>query len=258
MMNVAVFLFFAFMTLPAWGDNSIQAIKEGNALYKQGLFAEASKKYTAVIGDRGQEKVSKYNLGNALYRVGMTKENKDLDGAISDLEQSVVQYDQVLKANAKDQDAEYNKQFVSKQLERLKKKQREQKQNQQQNQSQDKNQKQQEQENKENQNQNNQQNQQWQSKDKNQAEQKQQAQKKGEEAKEGQDKKSDKKEQQSAAKDDKAKKSKEEQQAASNGKELTIQEAKDILEDYERNEEPKGLLNFIPKKGSERPVDKDW
>ena len=35
-------------------------------------------------------------------------------------------------------------------------------------------------------------------------------------------------------------------------------QAKDLLQEYERTEAPVGLLNFIPKKGKEQDVDKDW
>ena len=31
-----------------------------------------------------------------------------------------------------------------------------------------------------------------------------------------------------------------------------------MLNNYEQNEEPKGLLNFIRKKGKMSPVGKDW
>ncbi|MCK5579711.1 MAG: tetratricopeptide repeat protein [Candidatus Omnitrophica bacterium] len=39
---------------------------------------------------------------------------------------------------------------------------------------------------------------------------------------------------------------------------LTKQEAKMFLDNYQQNEEPKGLLNFMKRKGKELPVLKDW
>ncbi|MBF0570271.1 MAG: tetratricopeptide repeat protein [Candidatus Omnitrophica bacterium] len=41
-------------------------------------------------------------------------------------------------------------------------------------------------------------------------------------------------------------------------KELDRKEAQDLLEEYKENEEPKKLLNYMPKKIDDRPVLRDW
>jgi len=41
-------------------------------------------------------------------------------------------------------------------------------------------------------------------------------------------------------------------------KELDRKQAEDLLEEYQENEEPKKLLNYMPKKIDDRPVLKDW
>ena len=48
------------------------------------------------------------------------------------------------------------------------------------------------------------------------------------------------------------------QQAQENQKEIDRKQAQDLLEEYQENEEPKKLLNYMPKKIDDRPVLKDW
>jgi Ca-activated chloride channel homolog len=252
-------LLFIFLMLPqlARSESSVQAVKDGNRLYKQGSFDDAVKFYSDALKKGGQDHVANYNLGNALYRKGMAQEKQNIDGAIKDLEEAVTRYEQVLKTDAKDSDAQYNKDFVSRKLEELKKKKQEQEQKQQQKQEQKKDQKQDQQKN-EQQNKNEQQEQQQ--KDQQQKEQEQKQQDKAKEEQKKQDEQKKKEEQskveQKPNKKDENKQG-QEQQAVMPG-EMSDKEAKELLEDYQRNEEPKGLLNFIPKKTDEQPVGKDW
>ncbi|MBL8013080.1 MAG: tetratricopeptide repeat protein [Candidatus Omnitrophica bacterium] len=39
---------------------------------------------------------------------------------------------------------------------------------------------------------------------------------------------------------------------------MTPKEAQMFLDDYQRNEEPKGILYFVPHQGNDKPVTKDW
>ena len=191
--RISGFVCLIFLTFPAaaWAASSAGEVTEGNRLYKEGSFEDAAARYNAALARGGQEAVARYNLGNAMYKQGKALEEKDIDRAIGDMQQSLGDYEQVLKKNAKDADAQYNYDFVKKELERLKKKQQEQQQQKQQ---------QQQQQNKQDQ------------------------QKKQQQPQQGQDQR----------------------------------QAKDILEDYQRTEEPQGLLNFIPKDKPEKPVEKDW
>lgn len=222
------FIFLFFLTFPAavWAS-SAQTVKQGNRAYRQGNYQEAIQQYDMALKVGGQEPVARYNLGNALYKKGKAQEDNNIDGAIADMQQSLSDYEQVLKKNAKDGDARYNHEFVQKELERLKKKKEEQKKQQQQPQQQ-------------------------------KQDQGQQQEQKQDQGQQGQDQQQQQKQQEQEQQ--KQQKQQEQQQGASaqDNKEMSKQQARDILEDYQRNEEPQGLLNFIPKKGSEKPVEKDW
>ena len=39
---------------------------------------------------------------------------------------------------------------------------------------------------------------------------------------------------------------------------MTPKEAQMLLDDYQRNDEPKGMLYFKPEAGKDKPVEKDW
>ena len=110
----------------------------GTALYKKGDYLKAK----AYLEKAAQDKNGKikgqaeYNLGNDLYRSGIQKENTNVDEAIKSLQEAVGQYGQSLADNPKDQDAQFNEDFVKKEIDRLKKKKQQQQQQQQQNQKQ--------------------------------------------------------------------------------------------------------------------------
>jgi len=210
------------LTFPARARaaSSAKEVTEGNRLYKQGHYGDAASRYDAALAAGGQEAVARYNLGDALYKQGKGLEDKNIKGAIEDMQRSIADYEQVLKKNAKDADAQYNYEFVKKELERLKKKKEQQQKQQQQQQNQQREQKPRQ----------------------NQDQQKQQQQK----------------QQQPQQQDQKQPSGQQKKDSGGQDKEMPPQEAKDILEGYQRNEEPQGLLNFIPKEKPEKPVEKDW
>ena len=204
----------------------------GTALYKKGDYDKALGYLEQAALDKSVKIKSKaeYNLGNDLYKSGIKKASTNVDGAIKSLQEALGHYGQTLAVDPKDQDALFNQDFVKKEIERLKQIK---KQQQQQNQEQQKNQDQKQQ---------NQQNQRSQASQQEQKKQVQQNQQKGQQASES-----------------KAQKQKNPQaQALQNQKMLDRKEAQDILEDYQENEEPKKLLNYMPKKIDDRPVLKDW
>jgi len=199
----------------------------GTAWYKKGDYAKAY----GFLEQAAQEKNIKikpkaeYNLGNVLYKAGMQKANTNVDKAIKSLQEALGRYGQTIAVDPKDQDALYNQDFVKKEIARLKKIKRQQQKNQQRQQ----NQKQQQG------NRQNQHNQQGQQNQQKQQENQQQSQK------------SNSKNQKNA-----------QEQARENQKEFDRKQAEDLLEEYQENEEPKKLLNYMPKKIDDRPVLRDW
>ena len=228
--------------------NSLARYDLGTALYKKGDFDRSTKYLQQSLAAKGPDLRLKaqYNLGNALYKSGMARERQDIDGAIASLQKSLGNFDDVIKDDAKDADARYNRDIVQKALERLKKKKEEQKQQHQQKQQQ----KDQEQKDKDQQKGQDQQDQQNQNQQDQQDQQKQDGQ--------GQKQQQNQQQQGQQGQEDRSGEQKQGQAQAVNAEGMEERQAKDLLREYERNEAPTGLLNFIPKKGKEQDVDKDW
>lgn len=192
----------------------------GTTLYKKGKYSEALGYLEQATADKNIDIKSKaeYNLGNTLYKAGMQKAGTHVDQAIKSLQEALGHYGQTITVYPKDQDALFNQDFVKKEIERLKKIKQRQRQGQ-------------------------------------QGQQKQQSQ-------QNQQKNQEKK-QSSVASGDLPRRPSEasvgtQEQAEENQKELNRKQAEDLLENYQENEEPKKLLNYMPKKIDERPVLKDW
>jgi len=216
----------------------------GTALYKKGDYVKALDYLEQASRDKNVKIKTKaeYNLGNVLYKTGMQKANTNVDQAINSLQEALSHYNHVIADLPQDQDAVYNQDFVKKEIERLKQKKQEQKQNKQQNQKQQQ------------QNQKNQQNKQGQeNKEQNQQSQQGKAQDQKDQSSQSANQKQ-KQEQQSSAKRQENK----QPQTQESQKEIDRKQAEDLLEDYQENEEPKKLLNYMPKKIDDRPVLKDW
>jgi len=233
-------------------QSSVVKYDLGTALYKKGEYAKALGYLEQAAQDKNIKVKPKaeYNLGNVLYKSGIQKENTKVDEAIKSLQDALGHYSQTIALDPKDHDAVFNQDFVKKEIERLKqKKQQQQKQNQQQQQ----NQKQQQQDQK---NQQGQQGQQKQQQNQQNQQNQQQNQQKQQESQQARQKNSqDQKDQQKS----RAQKPQNAQaQAEEKQKELDRKQAEDLLEDYQENEEPKKLLNYMPKKIDDRPVLKDW
>jgi Ca-activated chloride channel family protein len=214
----------------------------GTALYKKGDYEKALGYLEQAAQDKNIKIRSKaeYNLGNVNYKSGIQKENTNVDQAIKSLQEALGNYGQSIEIDPKDQEALFNQDFVKKEIERLKEKKQQQQQQQQ-------NQKQQQQDQQKQQNQQNQQDQQKQ-------DQQKQDQQKQQEKQQSQQQSSSQKQSESQAKKQKNAKA----QTQESSKELDRKQALDLLEDYQENEEPKKLLNYMPKKIDEKPVLKDW
>jgi tetratricopeptide (TPR) repeat protein len=317
---------------PAFADPGAGDVRAGNAFYNKGEFQHAiqryekaaekspadprieynlgaaayqAKDYDAAIehfqkslltdDDKFRRDVH-FNLGDAFYRVGINREDKDIDQSIKRLESSLASFEKARALDPKDKQTVENYEFVKQVLEQFKQKKEQQqksppcptpKQDQQQ-QDQQKDQSQQDQQKSEeqkNQDQKDQEKQDQEKKDQEQKDQekqdqeKQDQEKKDQEQKDQQDKQDDKGEQGDKNNDvpDKEQKDQPPQQndqgqpdkpkndqnngasgQTAEGQISSQKDANDMVDDFERNELPKGLLNFIRKSGEARPVDKDW
>lgn len=222
-----------------------------NSLYKKSNYDKAAQLYEKLKLTKQADVAlpATYNLGNTRYRQSEEQQKLgSLDKAINAVSDAIKNYEDFLKQQPHDNDALSNLDKAKQKLEELK---RQQEQQQQKQQNQEKNQQQNQQHNQQ-QDQNAQQNSENQQNSQNQqskeSQQEKEQQNKDEQENQGsKQEKSDKKEQQSKA-----------------GKDIHRQEtpeqkhANDMLEDYQRQEEPKGMLYLIDKHSSDGTVTKDW
>lgn len=256
----------------------------GTAQYKKNSYGESVEHLQkALLTDDPQlQKKVRYNLGNALYKQGIAKESSDLSGAIEDLERSLSQYEKNLAAVPKDPDAQNNYDLVQKELQRLKEKQKQQQQEKQQDQQGQQQQDKSDQSQKDDQQ--NKDQEQGPSEDQNKNEQPQDKPKdqnksdgNNDNPDQGNQGKDDQKPNDDAPKDGQDKKDQppqpdpgagetggQPQEQNTNGSQanaqglMTPQEAQMLLDDYQRNDEPKGMLYFTPQTDKSTPVQKDW
>ncbi len=121
--------------LMAKPDSDVVNFDIGTALYKTGGYEAAITHFEKALttDDKLLEEKAGYNAGNAKYKFGISKEEKDLPKAVDLLKQSLRHYENALKIDSKDEDAKYNYEFVKKELERLETKLKKQKEQQQKN-----------------------------------------------------------------------------------------------------------------------------
>lgn len=128
-------------------DKNVLQFNAGDAAYKAGQYDKAAEAFQKALGaqqssDPAQiaaQQDAYYNLGNTLYRTGQKTEQSKTDETIKTWEQAIKSYDSALQLKKDDADAKFNRDFVQKKLDELKKKQQQQ-QNQDQKNQQDKNQ----------------------------------------------------------------------------------------------------------------------
>ena len=97
----------------------------GAAAYQARRYADAERSFLSAIAspDKKLEQGGYYNLGNAFFRAG---EPLDNEKQIEAWEMSVKLFEQALKLEPRDKDAEFNRDFVKKKLEQLKQQQQQQ------------------------------------------------------------------------------------------------------------------------------------
>ena len=241
----------------------------GTAYHKAGQYDQADEHLQKSLLTRDDHLRQKayYNLGSNDYRRGIAREDKNIGQAVGDLEKSLDAYQQAIGLDSKDEDAKANLDFVKKELQRLKEKQKKAEQNQQnkdqgkqgeqeqqdKSQSGNSSQKQQEGQGQKSSSENTSTGDQ-QSQEKSSADSQAEKEKKNNESRQGQ---------QQATGDGGEKKnlsstSSTGQDQARDPKELTSQEAQMMLNQYQKKEEPLGLLQFVPGLRREQPVAKDW
>jgi len=98
----------------------------GTAAYKGKQYPEAMASFKRALNvqDISMQNQSYYNMGNTLYRQGEKTEKNNPQETIQNWEASIQAYDNALKLKPKDQDAQFNREFVKKRLEALKKNQK--------------------------------------------------------------------------------------------------------------------------------------
>ena len=219
----------------------------GAALYKKKDFDGTITHFqkSLLTEDEKLKEKTHYNLGNAYYKSGTEKEKADLSAAVSQLKQSLGEYEKVLAINEKNEDALYNHEFVTKELKRLEKELQKQQQNQQQQEQNDDPQKseQEEEDQKRKQSTKGQQAQQNQEGSQSQQEGNQKTAKEGDSS-QGLNEKG--MENQPSGKEEVS------------SQQMSKEEARMLLEGYRQNEEPGELLNFQSQRKSNHPVLKDW
>ncbi|HKI49330.1 MAG TPA: VWA domain-containing protein, partial [Desulfobacteria bacterium] len=101
----------------------------GASAYKNKQYPEAlaSFKKSLSVQDIPLQNQSYYNMGNTLYRQGEQTEKQNPQQTIQRWEASIQSYENALKLKPDDKDAEFNRNFVKKRLEALKKKQKQKK-----------------------------------------------------------------------------------------------------------------------------------
>ena len=98
----------------------------GTAAYKGGKYDEALNAFQAALNvqEIALQNQGYYNMGNTLYRQGQGTEKSKPQDTIKKWETSIQAYEGALKLNSEDKDAAFNRDFVKKRLEELKKQQK--------------------------------------------------------------------------------------------------------------------------------------
>ncbi len=102
----------------------------GTVLYKNEEYAAAGRHFNAALlsEDERIRQNAHYNLGNTHYHLGLEKEDEAPTQAMHHFENALTHYERALAEDPSDEDAQYNREIVKKELERLKEKLEKQKQ----------------------------------------------------------------------------------------------------------------------------------
>lgn len=150
-MKLLLILLFYISTLGwVWADSLASKNKEGNKLYKEGKIDEALSKWRDAQIENPDSNKLHYNIGNGLheqkkYENAFKEYEKSLNSKDSELQhkayynmgnthyrmgkllEAIEDYKKCLDINPKDEDAEYNIEFIKNKLEEQKKQESQQK-----------------------------------------------------------------------------------------------------------------------------------
>jgi len=117
-------------------DSDIINFNIGAALYKKGDYQKAQEAFSKALttDNKKLEADALYNIGNCKYRLGKLKENTDLSSTIGLLRESLDYYKRAVELDQKNTDARFNHEFVERELkvllDKLKNEQQKERQNQ--------------------------------------------------------------------------------------------------------------------------------
>ncbi|MCB9771133.1 MAG: tetratricopeptide repeat protein [Candidatus Omnitrophica bacterium] len=277
---ILVFIFILSFTTLAVAASKESHVKKGNALYEKGQYDKSLPSYEKALAKDPESPIinfdlgtalyknqkyddaipylqkgllsddpvvkskAQFNLGNALYQRGKELGEKNVDQAISSLEESLRQFASIMNVDDKDKDAQYNHAIVEKELDRLRKLKEEKKNN-----PSNKNQENQEKQDKQDQQKNKEQN-----NESSNASDKDSGQQKDDQSKQARIPKDQGS--MDNSNDENYKNDENEPDPAAG--EMTKDEAKQLLKHFEQSEGPTRLLNFGNQKSQDRPTLKDW
>ncbi len=253
----------------------------GTAFYKTGDYSKAvNHLQKALLSEDGTlRQRAYYNLGNAAFQSGLQQEETNINQAVTALEDAVSFFDSAMKMDDKDKDAQYNYGIAVKELERLRKKQQEEQKKQEQQKEQSGKQcrnpassseEQNERQKSEAEDQQGQQGSEDGHPEENKPQQspggrEQPQQPKDQQKPQGEDSEpaaeDDGSQQQNASAGGGARNPQEKTspgQAKRSYEYFTLPESEMLLDEYQRQEEPQGFLNFMKQRGREIPVERDW
>jgi Ca-activated chloride channel family protein len=105
----------ANLSLP---DSDIINFNMGAALYKKEDYQKSIEAFTKALTseDKKLEADALYNLGNCKYKLGKLKENTDLSATVGLLRESLDYYKRAVELEQKNTDARFNHEFVEREL----------------------------------------------------------------------------------------------------------------------------------------------
>ena len=124
--EAAVLLFAFILTMNARGD-SVATYNSGTDAYGKGEFEQAAEELKGSLktSDLSLQKKAYYNLGNSLYRIGQGTADGEPEKTMETWTEAIKAYDDALALDSQDEDAQYNRDFVQRKLDELKKQEEE-------------------------------------------------------------------------------------------------------------------------------------
>lgn len=232
----------------------------GNSAFKKENYEEAIKSYTSAVSlaeDQMMEGRAYYNIGNCKYRQGKLKENTNLQETVSLYREALDYYKQALDRSSDDENAKYNHEFVERKIKELLDAQKQEGQQQEQQQGEGEQQEQQEQQEGQGQQQEQQQQQEGEMGEQQEGQQGDQQEQQGQQGKSGEDGENESEEKTGGETSEQDENDQDQQQQQSGKKKrLTAKEAKMLLDSLKDEELHKPDNADIQRQNAR--VSKDW